>query len=359
MITVSSKLIACNKYNFSGKPSKLYNVNDPDWAPTLKLGDKVKSPSNDDVDHCQRVCERAAKRARLQEEIVSKSQIVSVLSVDETIVEKEPACNLNSSGNEFEVLEQILEDSEEFLDDNGSIACQTEWPTADKECQTDLSMAQIYQLEECYRSLFTELSELKNKLLTSDLFQSGFQGNNEKTQFYTGIPTFSMLMQLFTLIAPHVVSTSTNALCQFQEYLLVLIRLRLNVPLQDLAYRLKVSVSTASSVFNRWIDVMRVRLDFLIQWPEREELRKTMPLVFRQNFGLGVAVIIDCFEIFADRPSSLIARAMTWSNYKHHNTVKLLIGITPQGVVSFVSKAWGGGGGVVLVTNTSLKTVGS
>ena len=182
----------------------------------------------------------------------------------------------------------------------------------------------------------------KNQLLTSDLSQSGFEGNDEKTQFYTGFPTFSMLMQLFTLIAPHVVSTSTNALCQFQEYLLVLIRLRLNVPLQDLAYRFKVSVSTASRVFNRWIDVMRVRLDFLIQWPEREELRKTMPLVFRQNFGLGVAVIIDCFEIFTDRPSSLIARAMTWSNYKHHNTVKLLIGITPQGVISFLSKAWGG-----------------
>ena len=35
-----------------------------------------------------------------------------MLSVDETIVEKEPACNLNSSGTEFEVLEQIHEDSE-------------------------------------------------------------------------------------------------------------------------------------------------------------------------------------------------------------------------------------------------------
>ena len=26
---------------------------------------------------------------------------------------------------------------------------------------------------------------------------------------------------------------------------------------------------------------------------------------------------------------------------KHHNTVKFLIGVTPQGVISFVSKAWG------------------
>ena len=70
---------------------------------------------------------------------------------------------------------------------------------------------------------------------------------------------------------------------------------------------------------------MRARLDFLIQWPERGELRKIMPLVFRQNFGLGVAVIIDCFKMFIDRPSSLIARA--------------------QVAISFLSKAWGGGRG--------------
>ena len=31
-----------------------------------------------------------------------------------------------------------------------------------------------------------------------------------------------------------------------------------------------------------------------------------------------------------------------WSSYKHHNTVKILIGIAPQGVVSFVSESWGG-----------------
>ena len=110
----------------------------------------------------------------------------------------------------------------------------------------------------------------------------------------------------------------------------------------DLAYSSGVSASTATRIFYRWIPIMSERLDFLIKWPDRENLRKTMPLVFKQNFGNKVAVIIDCFEVFIDRPSSLIARAMTWSNYKHHNTVKFLIGITPQGVISFISKAWGG-----------------
>ena len=53
-------------------------------------------------------------------------------------------------------------------------------------------------------------------------------------------------------------------------------------------------------------------------------------------------MIIDCFEVFIERPTNLLARAQTFSSYKHHNTIKILIGITPQGTVSFVSEPWGG-----------------
>ena len=35
-------------------------------------------------------------------------------------------------------------------------------------------------------------------------------------------------------------------------------------------------------------------------------------------------IIIDCTEIFIERPKSLINQASTWSDYKHHNTVKFL-----------------------------------
>ena len=67
-----------------------------------------------------------------------------------------------------------------------------------------------------------------------------------------------------------------------------------------------------------------------------------MPQCCKCSFGKRTTVIIDCFEIFIDRPSNLLARAQTFSNYKHHNTIKFLIGITPQGTISFVSEAWGG-----------------
>ena len=83
---------------------------------------------------------------------------------------------------------------------------------------------------------------------------------------------------------------------------------------------------------------MDICLRDLIYWPDREALQKTMPVCFQQSFGKKVAIVI---EVFIERPSSLEARTASWSNYKHHNTVKVLLGITPQGVISFVSDTWG------------------
>lgn len=130
-----------------------------------------------------------------------------------------------------------------------------------------------------------------------------------------------------------------NYVTRFQEFILTLIKLRLDSP--DLAYRFSLSVITVSCIFSKWLTIMDIKL---IMWPNRANnyLWKTMPQCFRSSFGNNVAVIVDCFEVFIDRPSSLLARASTWSSYKHHNTAKILLGITPQGTVSYVSPAWGG-----------------
>ena len=79
---------------------------------------------------------------------------------------------------------------------------------------------------------------------------------------------------------------------------------------------------------------MDTRLSPLIHWPERAELWSTMPECFQYSFGKRITVIIDCFEIFIEKPSNLLAQAQTFSSYNHR--------ITPQGTISFVSNAWGG-----------------
>ena len=43
-----------------------------------------------------------------------------------------------------------------------------------------------------------------------------------------------------------------------------------------------------------------------------------------------------------ERPASLQNQCVTFSNYKSRNTMKIRIGISPAGVVTFVSEVWGG-----------------
>ena len=59
-------------------------------------------------------------------------------------------------------------------------------------------------------------------------------------------------------------------------------------------------------------------------------------------FGLRVTSIIDYFEVFIEKPSNLLAKSCTWSQYKDYNTAKYLISITPQGIISYISNGWGG-----------------
>lgn len=151
-----------------------------------------------------------------------------------------------------------------------------------------------------------------------------------------------VLMTLFKFIEPAMTHGYNSTLSKFQKLVLVLIRLKLNLPVNYLADKFRISGGSVSRIFLCTLNVMYTRLNPLIYWPTQEERRVTMPMEFRKYFGLKVAIIIDCFELFIERPSNLQARAQTWSSYKHHNTVKFLIGISPQGVISFISKGYGG-----------------
>ena len=52
--------------------------------------------------------------------------------------------------------------------------------------------------------------------------------------------------------------------------------------------------------------------------------------------------IIDGSEVFIEASSGIHMQSSTWSQYKHHNTVKFLLAYTPNGAICFISLVYVG-----------------
>ena len=203
-----------------------------------------------------------------------------------------------------------------------------------KEVQTDITgVASSHSLEAASReSIFSRLQWSRECLIQDDA----------QVKFYTGLQSFCHLDAVYRLVSSNrPYSLREVSVDQFAEFVGVLSKLRLSLAEQDIAYRLRIHQSTFSRHMKAWIDAMFIGLQPLVKWPSRESLVETMPRLFRDHFRNCVA-IIDCFEVFCERSSDMKAKVQSFSNYKHHNTSKFLIAASPQGVISFISKGWGG-----------------
>lgn len=290
----------CGRHFVSGHAAKSWDRYSVDWVPTLNLGHE----KNVEIKNLEQASERG-QRANEKERKRKEQQERERMLAEEMAAKK---LKLNEAGESVCDI-CFAEELEKHLDSST-------------------------QTEEFDYLFATEPPQ-------RPFIQDEFRNDDKKVKFYTGLPSFDTLNVVFHRIVPFVTRKS-KLLTPFQEFIITLMKLTLNMPFQDLSYRFNVSISTVSRIFQVWMIVMDVRLRPLIKWPDREDLWRTMPQCFQNSFGKKTTVIIDCFEIFIDRPSNLLARAQTFSSYKHHNTVKVLIGITPQGTISFVSKAWGG-----------------
>lgn len=131
-------------------------------------------------------------------------------------------------------------------------------------------------------------------------------------------------------------------LCGKDQMLLALMKLRLGLITIDLAQRFEISESSCSRTWFTWIRFLSDEWKCLIFNPTKEVARENLPKAFKNKIYCNVRHIIDCTEIFIETPKNLLLQAQTWSNYKHHQTVKCLVSITPTGHFNFISDCWGG-----------------
>lgn len=125
------------------------------------------------------------------------------------------------------------------------------------------------------------------------------------------------------------------------QLLLFLSWLRGGLSLQHTAYLFRLPKSTVSRYLITWSNFMYFRLGAIPIWPSKESVLKTMPKCFKETYP-STRCIIDCTELFCQRPSSLYSQSCMYSSYKSHVTYKGLVGISPSGAISFISQLYEG-----------------
>uniref|UniRef100_A0A8C6UUF1 DDE Tnp4 domain-containing protein n=1 Tax=Neogobius melanostomus TaxID=47308 RepID=A0A8C6UUF1_9GOBI len=163
--------------------------------------------------------------------------------------------------------------------------------------------------------------------------------NNEQMRNLTGLKSCALFLWVLSLISMFI--KPVGKICPGDQLLLVLMKLRLSLTNADLAIRFKICPTIVSKIFSKCLPVISQNLKFLIEWPSKAKVLKNMPSCFKHKYK-NCRVIIDCTEVFIQRPANLDTRQVCYSNYKSHNTIKFLVGITPYGTVSFLSQMWGG-----------------
>ena len=218
----------------------------------------------------------------------------------------------------------------------------------------------ITDLQKEILELKTKLSEAENKLERSLFRLENIKNDDSLVKFYTGFTDYGTLIAFYEEILESDASVmrqwsgqrsecdydemKVGAACKLsllEQLFLTLVRIRLGLPELDLAVRFGISQSSVSRITNTWINLMYHNFKLIETFPSWHIVKKYMPESFKKEYP-NTRIIIDATEFSIERPSSLLSQACTFSSYKNRNTIKVLIGVTPSGAISFVSEAYEG-----------------
>jgi len=136
-----------------------------------------------------------------------------------------------------------------------------------------------------------------------------------------------------------------DSLSTADQLLMTLMKLRGNFTHADLGFRFGVSRATVSNIVKTWICVLHEILykGVLVAngIPSVDKNKTCLPTCF-STFS-GCRIILDCTEVQCAIPNNSMAQQrQTFSAYKQRNTFKVLVGVAPNGVITFISSLYPG-----------------
>jgi len=193
-----------------------------------------------------------------------------------------------------------------------------------------------------------EIENLKKENLFLKNHPFGYhslESDDKLFEFYCGVSKsmFDIIVDLCSKVNfSYYYSWNVAKFCLKDQILMTFIKLRLNLAYPDLAFRFKTSESTIGNIILTLISVLHeiLYVNLMNTVPSQNKNQNCLPQCFN-NFQ-NCRITLDCTEISCDIPKSLLDQKLTYSSYKHKNTLKGLIGVALNGVITYASKLYPG-----------------
>ena len=205
-----------------------------------------------------------------------------------------------------------------------------------------------------------DVSALKQevKTVSSKLFRHA-NLSSEQIHSYSSLDTetFDVLSAYLRRFEPinYWSGTAVSSISHDDQLLICLMKLKFNMPLFDLADRYSVSRTTITNIYITYLHLIHeviFKAIMVNNVPSVEKNRSCLPEAFG-DFS-NCRIIIDCTEFTVENPrGKLNAASLLFSNYKHNLTAKYLIGVAPNGAVTYVSDGYMGSTSDKIVTDDS------
>jgi hypothetical protein len=173
-----------------------------------------------------------------------------------------------------------------------------------------------------------------------------FENDEAAVHFYTGLETYMKFFFILNTLGPaafclkYVYHTVVNVSVP-DQFFIVLIKLRRHTTNFELSRMFGIAESVVANIFVTWIIFMYKQWNELNIWPSKDLVKYFAPSSFKRHYP-STRVIIDATECPIKKPKNPTAQQATFSTYKNRNTVKVLVGATPGGLVSYISDSYGG-----------------
>ncbi|XP_027851855.2 uncharacterized protein LOC114130952 [Aphis gossypii] len=256
-----------------------------------------------------------------------------------------------ASPEKFTKRQKVLVETENDIDNDESVNtklnCEIETVSMPNEEEASSNNV-IIEKNQLIESLQSKNDSLKKEIIFLKNRSFGYhsiESNGKMFDFYCGITKimFDLIIELVSKVEINYYYTwSVKKLCLNDQVLMTLMKLRLNLCYTDLAFRFGISESTVGNIIITFISVLHEILfvSLMSKVPSQNKNQNCLPNCF--NDFKNCRITLDCTEMSCDIPNSLVDQKLTYSSYKHRNTLKGLVGVAPNGVITYASKLYPG-----------------